>query len=410
MQSNILIAGAGIAGPTLAYGLARAGFHPMVVERAPILRTGGHPVDLWGSAVDVLEQMGILPMVEAARTQNDRGIMISPGHRPVELDLRRLAVSIADRHIEVMRGDLVRILHEQTKDSVEYVFGNAITGLDEQPDGITASFAHGPPRRFSLVVGADGLHSSVRRLVFGAEQAFRHDLGGYIAGYTVPDDLKLDGRIVRYMAPNKTAAAFPIRQSGEAGIVFLFRSDAELRYGDHDIDAQQRLLRMVFAHDGWEIPRLLASMERASDFYFDSISQIWMDRWSRGRVTLVGDAGYAPAPAVGGGTSLAVVGAQVLVGSLTAHRDDYTAAYQHYERRLRDAVVRSRGVGPVVLRTLIPRFGTEIWIGMKAGPLVLRLPSWLQQRVPLLPRAAAQGLNAIATVSLTETCRDAEVA
>lgn len=186
MQTDILIAGAGIAGPTLAHWLSRYGFHPTVVERAPALRTGGHPVDLWGSAVDVVEQMGMLPALEAARTQNDRSTTISHGHRPVDLDLRRLAVSIAERHIEIMRGELVNLHYARTKDSVEYLFGNTITGLEEQSDGITASFDHGPSRRFGLVIGADGLHSGVRRFAFGAEQAFRHDLGGYIAGYTIP--------------------------------------------------------------------------------------------------------------------------------------------------------------------------------------------------------------------------------
>jgi 2-polyprenyl-6-methoxyphenol hydroxylase-like FAD-dependent oxidoreductase len=190
-------------------------------------------------------------------------------------------------------------------------------------------------------------------------------------------------------------------------VLFLFRHGA-MPGSDHlDTGQQRALLRAIFGQDGWEVPRLLEQMDAADDFYFDSISQIWMPSWSRGRVTLVGDAGYAPAPAVGGGTTLAVVGAYVLAQALQEAGGDYASAFQRYEQQLRDVVAQSRAIGPAVMRTLIPQRQTEITLGVRLLPLVLRLPRWLKQRVPLLPRDAARGLRAMAELPLQLPARTA---
>jgi 2-polyprenyl-6-methoxyphenol hydroxylase-like FAD-dependent oxidoreductase len=347
-KPNILISGAGIAGPIVAYWLAQFGFSPTVVERAPALRVGGHPVDLWGSAVEVVERMGVLSEIEAASTRNDVGVMLADGQRPVEIDLKRLVVEIADQHIEIMRGRLVSVLYERTKADVEYLFGNSITALDEGAGGVRVSFERGAPREFALVIGADGQHSNVRRLTFGEEARFSHYIGGYICGYTIPNYLYLNGRIPRYAVPNKTVAAFPIRQSNE-----------------------------IF-------------------------SQIRMDSWSRGRITLVGDAGYGPAPAVGGGTSLAAVAAYVLARELAEADGDYLVGLRNYENAIQDAVIRSRDIGPAVLNTLIPQSRFAIWLGQQLAPLMLGLPRTLQQWLPLLPRKATGAMRAISAIPLRD--------
>jgi 2-polyprenyl-6-methoxyphenol hydroxylase-like FAD-dependent oxidoreductase len=211
---------------------------------------GGHPVDLWGSAVEVVERMGVLPGLEAVSTRNDIGVMLAEGQRPAEIDLKRLVVEIADRHIEIMRGRLVSVLYERTKSDVEYLFGNSITALDEGADGVRVSFERGAAREFALVIGADGQHSNVRRLAFGEEARFSRYIGGYICGYTIPNYLGLDGRIPRYAVPNKTVAAFPIRQSNEIGVGFLFRRDEPLDVHYDDVDGQKRLLREILRHGG----------------------------------------------------------------------------------------------------------------------------------------------------------------
>ncbi|HKO84268.1 MAG TPA: FAD-dependent monooxygenase, partial [Actinomycetota bacterium] len=341
---DVLISGASIAGPTLAYWLRRSGFAPTVVEQTPALRAGlgGHAVDLFGPAVDVAEWMGVLPQVLAARTRTERVTLEHPGKSPVQVNLSRLVAGISARHVEIMRGELTSILHQATRDDIEYRFGDSIRTLDQDDDGVEVTFEHGAPRRFGLVVGADGLHSGVRRLIFGDEAPYRHWLGGYLGVFSLPNYRGLDGRMVAYNAPGRTAAMYPVRQTGQARALFLFRAAQELVYDHRDLGAQRRLLGAAFAEDGWEVPRLLAALEHADDFYFDSISQIRMPSWSSGRVTLVGDAGYSPAPAVGGGTALAVVGAYVLASELAAAGGDPSAAFGGYETRMREAVARFR--------------------------------------------------------------------
>ncbi len=293
-NTDVLISGASIAGPTLAYWLSRRGFTPTVVERTPALRAGlgGHAVDLLGPAVDVAEWMGILPKVQAARTQTDLITLERPGKSSVSVDVSRLVAGISSRHVEIMRGELASILYEATRDDVDYIFGDSIRTLDQDGEGVTVTFEQGIPRRVGLVVGADGLHSNVRRLSFGDEGQYRYYLGGYLGVFTLPNYLGLDGRMVTYTAPGKLAAMYPVRQTGAARALFLFRRAQELAYEHQDVDQQKRLLAAAFAEDTWELPRLLAHLEQATDFYFDSISQIRMQNWSTGRVTLVGDAGY----------------------------------------------------------------------------------------------------------------------
>jgi 2-polyprenyl-6-methoxyphenol hydroxylase-like FAD-dependent oxidoreductase len=394
---EVLISGASIAGPTLAWWLCRHGFTPMVVEQTPALRAGlgGHAVDLFGPAVDVAEWMGILPEVLAARTRTERVTLERPGRSPVEVDLGQLTAGISERHVEIMRGELTSILHQATRDDVEYRFGDSIRTLDQDGDGVEVSFEHGPPRRFGLVVGADGLHSGVRRLVFGEEARFRHYLGGYLGVFSLPNYRGLDGGMVAYSAPGKTAAMYPVRQTGQARALFLFRRAEELHYDHRDLDQQRRLLREVFAEQAWELPRLLSELEHADDFYFDSISQIRMDRWSAGRVTLVGDAGYSPGPAVGGGTALAVVGAYVLAGELRAAGGDPATAFRRYETELGEVVRRFRTIGPTVMKTLIPRTPLQVWLTTQVLRLVPRLPATLQRRLSSFQGRPARALQAI---------------
>jgi 2-polyprenyl-6-methoxyphenol hydroxylase-like FAD-dependent oxidoreductase len=394
---EVLISGASIAGPTLAWWLCRHGFTPTVVEQTPELRAGlgGHAVDLFGPAVDVAEWMGILPQVLAARTRTERVTLERPGRSSVEVDLGQLTAGISDRHVEIMRGELTSILHQATRDDVEYRFGDWIRTLHQDGDGVEVSFEHGPPRRFGLVVGADGLHSGVRRLTFGGEAPFRHWLAGYLGVFSLPNYRGLHGRMVAYSAPDRSVAMYPVRQTGQARALFMFRTAQELHYDHRDLDRQRRLLAEAFTQDGWEVPRLLTELEQADDFYFDSISQIRMPSWSSGRVTLVGDAGYCPGPAVGGGTALAVVGAQVLADELRAAGGDPTPAFPSYETRMREAVQRFRTIGPTVMKTLIPATPFQVWLTTQALRLVPRLPVTLQRRLSTFQGRPARALDAV---------------
>ncbi|PRX97777.1 FAD-dependent monooxygenase [Allonocardiopsis opalescens] len=363
--TDILISGASVAGPVLAYWLRRYGFTPVVVERTPELRlgTGGHAVDLFEPAVEVAARMGVLDRVRAARTRTAVLTMVRPGRRQVDVDLERLAAGVSDdRHVEVMRGELAAILHEATRDDVEYVFGDSISGMSEDAGGVDVTFDKGAPRRFDLVIGADGLHSTVRRLAFGPESDYRRFLGGYLAAFSLPNHLGLDGRLMMYSAVDKLIGFYPVWQTGEARAVFMLRRAEEFDYHHRDLARQKELLRGAFAGEGWEVPRLLAELDGAEDFYLDSISQILMDDWTRGRFALVGDAGYSPGPAIGGGTTVAVVGAYTLAGRLAAADGDHTAAFPAYQEELRPYVLRTREVGPAVMKTLVPanRAGSDL--------------------------------------------------
>jgi 2-polyprenyl-6-methoxyphenol hydroxylase-like FAD-dependent oxidoreductase len=391
------VAGAGIAGPTLAYWLQRHGFATTVVERTPALRRGwgGHAVDLFGPAVDVVERMGILPQVLEARTRTELISFTRPGRPPVDVDLNRLVAGISDRHVEIMRGELAAVLHDATRDDVEYVFGDGIRRLVPDAHGVDVTFEHGAPRRFDLVVGADGLHSTVRRLTFGDESRFRRYLGGYLAVCTVPDDLRLGGRMLTRLTPGKLAATYAVRQTGQARAAFLFRRRQQFDHDHRDLDRQRQLVREVFRDEGGETPRLLAGLDHADDFYFDSISQIVMDRWSADRVTLVGDAGYSPGTAVGGGTSVAVVGAHLLAVALRDACGDPARAFDRYEHTMRELVTRSRRIGPATMATLLPATRWQVWLTIQAMRLVPRLPAAVQRRLFAFQGGPAAALGSV---------------
>ncbi|MFH9939182.1 FAD-dependent monooxygenase [Streptomyces murinus] len=351
---RILVSGASVAGPVLAHWLTRYGFSVTVVERAPApRRTGGHAVDLFRPAMDISEKMGVLPYIEERATDTRRLTVRQEGssRRPVRADLSKIFGAASERHVEIMRDELSEIYYDATRDDVEYLFGDSITAIS--PAG-AVRFEHAPPRRFDLVVGADGLHSNVRRLVFGAESGFSAFIGAYLGVLTLPNASDLDGELLMHVGVGRTVGMYGAQHLGEARALFLFRSERELDYHHRDVPRQKDLLRGAFAGMHAEVDRWLDELDRTPAFYFDSITQLRMDTWSRGRVTLVGDAGYCPGAAVGGSTSLAVLGAYVLAGELARADGDHERAFPAYERAMAEHVRGSRAVALSAAKTLIP--------------------------------------------------------
>jgi 2-polyprenyl-6-methoxyphenol hydroxylase-like FAD-dependent oxidoreductase len=332
---RILVSGASIAGPALAYWLRRYGITPTVVERAPGLRSGGQALDVRGAALTVVERMDLLEKVRAARTR--MAGMSFVDNAGTELMRSTEVVGSSGRldseDVEMLREDLTGLLAECTTD-VEYVFGDSITALHQDEDGVDVTFEHGEPRRFDLVVGADGLHSTVRRLTFGSEPGAQRYLGSYIAVFTTDNMLGLDDWQVWLREESAGAIVYTARDNTELRVILGFTSEP-VDYDYHDIDAQRALVADRAAGLGWEVPRLLKAMRDAEDFYFDAMAQVTMDTWSDRRVTLVGDAGYCASPMSGQGTSLALVGAYVLAEEIARDAD---GAFARYETRMRPFV------------------------------------------------------------------------
>ncbi|MEU1128368.1 FAD-dependent monooxygenase [Streptomyces sp. NPDC005900] len=331
MNRNILISGASIAGPALAYWLGRHGFRPTVVEVAPALRKGGQAVDFRGEThLTVVERMGLIPELRLIQTGGSPVRFVNELGRT----LLHLPAEFAGGEIEVLRGDLARVLYEHSLPHTEYIFGDSITSLTETSSGVRVDFQRGAPRDFDLVIGADGLHSNVRRLAFGPEERYVSHLGYYAATWPLPNDLGLGKGSIGYNVPGRFASVgADHRDPAQAGAFFVFAAP-ELSYDRHDPEQQKRLIDKAFSGLGWEVPRLLSTLHQAPDLYFDSISRVDVDTWSTGRVCLVGDA--ACGATIGGmGTGTAVVAAYVLAGELARAQGDHRMAFTRYENRLR---------------------------------------------------------------------------
>ncbi len=372
---RVLISGASVSGPIVAYWLQRFGFEPTVVERTEELRlgVGGHAVDLFGPAIAVMDWMNLGAAVRDARTRTKTISLVRPGKRTVDASMDLLTQGVSHDHVEIMRGDLSRIVYEASRQQVEYILDDSIATLNDDGHQVDVTFEREAERSFDVVVGADGLHSLTRRLTFGGEDQFLHFLGGYFAVFSVPNYLGLQEHMLSYAEPGQTVAVYPVWGTDQLRVLLLFRTPTELDHNRRDRAAEVRMIRGLYSGAAWEVPRLLEELENADDFYLDSISQIRMDTWTKGRVTLVGDAAYSPGPAVGGGTSLAVLGAYALAAELAA-APDVAAGLSASEDAIRSAVQASRNIGPTILKTMIPESGAQIWGMAQAIRALPRLP------------------------------------
>jgi len=378
-NQRILISGASVAGPALAYWLARYGFRPTVVERAPELRGGGYAVDFRGPAhLSVLAQMGLLEQIQAEQTHLRSTRYVDSCGRPVA----EMPAQIFAGDVEILRGDLGRILFHATRDSTEYLFGDTITGLRPAADGVEVTFERSAPRTFDLVIGADGLHSTVRRLAFTDHPDPVRELGLYVSIFGVAGSFGLDqagggdcGTGLLYSTPGKTAAVFSARRPGQAVAQFFFTAPGgePIRYDYRDVAEQQKILAHVFEGVGWQVPGLLAQMPAAGDFYFDSVGQVELESWSAGRIALIGDAGYAAGPG-GNGTGTAVVAAYVLAGELAAAHGDYRTAFARYEQLLRPYVAKGQKQARGGAAFLAPATDSKIRQRDRACRMMSRLP------------------------------------
>jgi 2-polyprenyl-6-methoxyphenol hydroxylase-like FAD-dependent oxidoreductase len=343
-KSKILISGASIAGPALAFWLNRYGFEATVMEKADTLRGGGYPIDIRGTAVEVARRMGILPQLQAAHIDSRKITFLNAdGSLITSVRPDALTGGIEGRDLEVRRGDLTSTLYSTVRDDTEFLFNDSIATLDEHADGVDVRFASGTERTFDLVLGADGLHSNTRNLVFGPEPEFSRYLGYCFAGFTMRNDFGLSHEGVIWNTPGRAAVLYAVGDSDQLHGFLNFARPEPPFTAFRDPAAQRDLVASTFAGDQWEVPRMIAAMRDADDLFFDVVSQIHLPRWSTGRVALVGDAAYAPSFLTGQGSSIALVGAYMLAGAL-ASTPDHTAAFTAYERGTREFVTMNQAL------------------------------------------------------------------
>lgn len=375
---RIAISGAGVAGPALAHWLLRAGHEPTLIEHAPAFRTGGYVIDFWGLGYRVAQRMGIEQEVRDAGYQVQRLESVDDAGR-VRASMRTDAFErlAGGCFTSLPRGDLAAAVYATVAHRCETLFDDSITAIDEHDDAVGLTLRSGRQRAFDLVVGADGLHSNVRRQVFGPDADYEHYLGCRVAacvveGYRPRDELVY----LTHCAPGRQAARFTLRDNRSL-FLFVFRSEETVDPGS--LQARKQLLRDEFGHAGWECPRMLDAMTDAEDLYFDVVSQVRMPAWSRGRVALIGDAVACISLLGGEGTGLAMTEAYVMAGELLRADGDHRRAFAAYEASLRPLIARKQKTALGLVNFFAARTHAGIWL-RDMGIRAMNLP-WLTRLI-----------------------------
>lgn len=351
---TVLISGIGIAGPALAYWLLRHGIRPTLVERASKPRTGGYIIDFWGAGYDLVERMGLLPEVlSAGYSIREVRLVDSHSRRVGGFDAEVFRQATGGHYVSLARGDLSAMLYRSLDGRAETLFGDSLVGLDQDHDGVVAHFESSSPRRFDAVIGADGLHSVVREIVFGPSSQFERYLGYTVGAFQVSGYPHRDDDIyIGHSVPGRQVTRFSMRDGRT--MFLLVAAEDRANVGANDGNSQRRYLKERFAGIGWECPEILRALERCEDLYFDRVSQIRLDEWSHGRVALVGDAAFAPSLLAGQGSALAIVAAYVLAGEL-ASAARIPDAFERYETRLGAFMRRKQHAAESFAAAFVPR-------------------------------------------------------
>ena len=357
---RVLISGASVAGPGLAFFLKNSNCEVTIVERAKALRDGGYAVDIRGAALEVIRRMGLREALRPLEVDTQSNSIIDAQGRRFARMPRGFGV-IDDGDIEIMRGDLVRVLYDATRPYTRYRFGDSIAAIDERTAAIEVTFESGAREEYDIVVGADGVHSRTRQLAFreGATP-FLHEMGSAMAIWSAPNHLGLQREQLLWSGVRRIASIKSANSDRELKICVFFQLNPGT-FDHRDVDAQRQLVAAAFAGEGWEFPRLVAAMHGAEDFYSDVTCQVKLDRFSAGRVALIGDAAYCPSPLSGQGTSLALVGAYVLGRALIELPGDPRAAFARFDAALRPFVVRNQAIALKLSEAFAPRSPFQLW-------------------------------------------------
>lgn len=349
--NKILVIGAGIAGPSMCYWLKKFGFSPTLIDNAPAIRKGGQALDIRGVAVQLVKEMGIYEDICNRRTQIERCDLVDTTGKLLHQEQGERGGFRQGDEVEIVRGDLVDILMSTIKD-VPVHFNKSVQSVKEHDNGVTVEFKDGSIEEYDLMIGADGIHSATRRMVFDKDVYQLINLGSYISIFTIPNYLKLNHSEILCEANQKHVSITNDHDKNTASAGFMFRS-SRILHNIRDKDEQMQFLRETFTDFGWETKKMLELMPDSHDFYFDSITQVKMDSWVKGRVALLGDAGYCASPLSGQGNNLALVGAYILAGELNESEGDYKHAFSRYDKLLRSFVKVTQEFGAWVSESFL---------------------------------------------------------
>jgi 2-polyprenyl-6-methoxyphenol hydroxylase-like FAD-dependent oxidoreductase len=354
-QKKVLVSGASFAGIATAYWMNKLGYKVTIVEVASGLRMGGTPVNVRGNTVEIVKRMGIFEQIKSNRLILEKWEFknaddVTEG----TMLLNREGEPISDDGFEIERDVLLNILFDTVKNDVEFIFNNSITALNAKKDNVQVDFKDGSQDSFDLIFGCDGLHSAVRRIWFGNETEYIHFLGQYFSVTIINELLIKQSTAQGYNVPDK--AVMLNAYNNKTDIVFMFRSEQEIPYDYRDEAQQRKIIAEQFEGQSWRIPELLKEVTKSKTFYFDKLCQIKMPSWTKGRVALVGDAGYCASPAAGMGGSLAIDGAAALAEAFQKHNGNFELAFQDYNEDFRPFIeeVQAEAVR-MGLESLVPR-------------------------------------------------------
>ncbi len=360
-NENILISGAGIAGLALAFWLKKYGFKPVIVEKAPSLREGGYMIDFWGVGFDVAEKMGLLPALEKEHYNIPELVFVDKNNNRIgSLNVYKLRKLINFRHFNLLRGELAKAIYQGIKNDIEFIWDTSIYSIVQEPDTLHISFKNDLQRKFDLLIGADGLHSNIRKLVFGREENFEKYLGYYTSSFTIENYLNKRDTFYSYSVPDKQIGIYSISEN-KLATFFIFRQKEKIFYNHHNSVSAKKLLIDNFKNIGWESNNILEKMVNAPDFYFDTVSQIDMENWSQGRITLAGDACQCVSLIAGQGSALAMAGAYILAGELKKYNGDYVKAFANYQKMLKLLISEKQKMAVNFAGSFVPGSNLGIW-------------------------------------------------
>ena len=354
-DKKILISGASIAGLSTAYWMNKLGYRVTVVEISNQPRTAGAAVDIKETAIDAVKRMGIFEQLKANRLNVEMIAFKNADDTTAgSISLKNESDELPDDEIEIERDKFIDIVYDGLKNDVEFMFNNSVTALNETEDHIQATFKNGPQRDFELVIGCDGLHSGVRKIWFGHEAEYTHFLEAYFSLTIVNKLLVKQKTMHMYGEPNK--AIMLNAYKNKTDIIFCFNSEKEIPYDYRDTDQQRKIIAEQFTGLSWRTAELLEEVQHSNNFYFDKFCQVKMPSWTKGRVALVGDAGYCASPAAGMGASLSISGAAALADALQKHNGDFESGFRDYNKNLRPFIEEIQAIAELNVReNFIPR-------------------------------------------------------